>query len=217
MGLLLIKAMNNIVDERPFLTSLFDLLAGHFGENLEVVLHQLNPDGKFYITNIKNGYITGRKEGDPDEKHGLLVSQGVTEGDNTFKEILFTKDGRYIKSSTNHIKDKNGKIIGMICINQDITKSVEYEKYLNRTNGLPEQSGNTDMNAALDNLIQEGLMMTGKHYSEMTKEEKLKLFKFLDDRGVFLIAKSGPRVCQILKISTYTLYNYLNHVRKENN
>jgi predicted transcriptional regulator YheO len=209
--------MNNIADEQPFLTSLFDLLAGHFGENLEVVLHQLNPAGKFYITNIKNGYITGRKEGDPDEKHGLLVSQGVTEGDNTFKEILFTKDGRYIKCSTNRIKDKNGKIVGMICINQDITKSVEYEKYLNETNGLPEHSGSTDMNAALDNLIQEGLMMTGKHYSEMTKEEKLKLFKFLDDRGVFLIAKSGPRVCQILKISTYTLYTYLNHVREEKN
>ena len=34
-----------------------------------------------------------------------------------------------------------------------------------------------------------------------------------DDRGMFLISKSGPRICEILGISKFTLYNYLEIIR----
>ena len=47
----------------------------------------------------------------------------------------------------------------------------------------------------------------------MTKEDKIAFIKFLDDRGMFLISKSGPRICEILGISKFTLYNYLEIIR----
>ncbi len=48
----------------------------------------------------------------------------------------------------------------------------------------------------------------------MNKESKMKLLKFLDEKGVFLIKKSGERLCELLSISKFTLYNYLDEIRK---
>lgn len=47
----------------------------------------------------------------------------------------------------------------------------------------------------------------------MNKEAKIKLLRFLDERGVFLIQKSGQKVCELLGISKFTLYNYLEEAR----
>ena len=42
----------------------------------------------------------------------------------------------------------------------------------------------------------------------------MKVLRFLDDRGAFLISKSSTKICQILEISKFTLYNYLDEVRE---
>lgn len=47
----------------------------------------------------------------------------------------------------------------------------------------------------------------------MTKEDKIRAIRFLDDSGAFLITRSGPKVCQYFGISTYTLYSYLDEIR----
>jgi len=66
----------------------------------------------------------------------------------------------------------------------------------------------------MDNIIAEGMAMIGTPADKMNKEAKIKLLAFLDDRGVFLIQKSGQKVCELLGISKFTLYNYLEEVRK---
>ena len=62
--------------------------------------------------------------------------------------------------------------------------------------------------------IAEGMAMIGTPADKMNKDAKIKLLAFLDDRGVFLIQKSGQKVCELLGISKFTLYNYLEEVRK---
>lgn len=47
----------------------------------------------------------------------------------------------------------------------------------------------------------------------MTKEEKVRAIRYLNDTGAFLITKSGPKVCKYFGISKYTLYNYLDEAR----
>lgn len=47
----------------------------------------------------------------------------------------------------------------------------------------------------------------------MNKEAKIRLIRFLDERGVFMIQKSGQTVCELLGISKFTLYNYLEEAR----
>ena len=65
----------------------------------------------------------------------------------------------------------------------------------------------------MDNIITEGLSAIGTPPDKMNKEAKIKLLKFLDERGVFLIQKSGQKVCSLLGISKFTLYNYLEEIR----
>ncbi len=57
--------------------------------------------------------------------------------------------------------------------------------------------------------------MVGQDVDKMTKEEKESVLRYLDEKGAFLITKSGDRVCDFLGISKFKLYNYLNSIRGE--
>ena len=77
-----------------------------------------------------------------------------------------------------------------------------------------------DVNELLDYLLQKSQNVVGKSVESMLKENKMKAIEFLDDKGAFLITKSGNKVCQYFDISKFTLYNYLDEIRnrkKRNN
>lgn len=43
----------------------------------------------------------------------------------------------------------------------------------------------------------------------MTREDKIKAIKFLNDRGALLITKAGDKISKHFGISKYTLYSYI--------
>jgi predicted transcriptional regulator YheO len=43
----------------------------------------------------------------------------------------------------------------------------------------------------------------------MNREDKIKAIRFLQDKGAFLITKSGDKVSKYFGISKFTLYNYI--------
>ena len=49
----------------------------------------------------------------------------------------------------------------------------------------------------------------------MSKEEKKQVISQLDKKGALLITRSGLKICQVLGISKFTLYNYLEEIRKQ--
>ena len=71
-----------------------------------------------------------------------------------------------------------------------------------------------DVSELLDYLMKEGTEQIGKAPEEMTKEEKKQVISYLDQKGALLITKSGPKICRYLGISKFTLYNYLDILRK---
>ena len=73
----------------------------------------------------------------------------------------------------------------------------------------------SDVNQLLEYLLQEGQKMIGKPALIMTKEEKMRFLKYLNGKGAFLITKSGERVQEFLGISKYTMYSYLEAIKKE--
>jgi len=72
-----------------------------------------------------------------------------------------------------------------------------------------------DVSELLDYLIAECMTLIDVPVSNMTRQDKLNAIKFFDDKGVFLIKKSGERICEFLNISKYTLYAYLGELRGE--
>ena len=50
----------------------------------------------------------------------------------------------------------------------------------------------------------------------LKQEDKVQVVRLLNEAGAFLITKSGPKVCQFLGISKYTLYSYLDEIKSKN-
>ncbi|WP_413378047.1 transcriptional regulator [Alkalihalobacillus sp. 1P02AB] len=216
--------MEHINDEIEFLTSMVKGIAKQFGDHCEVVLLDLTQHEKYgsgLIVLIENGQITGRKVGDTGTNLGLEVLRGTDREGDKHNYLTKTKDGRMLRSTTMYIRNSSGKPIGCICINFDITGLMMAERAikeftdLNKINTDVKEVFVNNVNDVLAVLIQEAQNHVGKPVAHMSKEDKMKGIKYLDEKGAFLIQKSGDKICEYFSISKYTLYNHLDVVRSE--
>lgn len=215
--------MQSINEEIVFLKQITKGIAGQFGDSCEVVLLDLTQYeiyGSGVIVHIENGHVTGRKVGDTGTNIGLEVIRGnIVDGDK-HNYSSKTQDGRTLKSTTMYIRNSEGKPIGCICINFDITNLMMAESAVK--NFIDLENINTDVNEVfvnnvndiLDVLIKEAQEHVGKPVPLMTKEDKIKGIAYLDKKGAFLVKKSGDKICEHYNISKYTLYNYLDDIRR---
>ena len=204
-----------------FYRRLMTALAGHFGPSCELVLFDLSAkDPEHAIAAIENGQVTGRKTGDA---LSHVVLEAMKNGDSKALEdrIAYstsTADGKLLKSSTIYLRDENGKAIGILAINSDITLSVAVEQAIRAFNETREEDREPEpithsVADLLDTLIAESIRRAGKPVSMMTKADKVAAVRFLNDNGAFLITRSGPKVCETFGISKYTLYSYLDEAK----
>ena len=218
--------MNRIDDEAELFKKLIQLFARQFGPNCEVVLHDLTRDYESTIVDIVNGHVSGRKVGDSGTNLGLEVLRGTKIDGDRFNYISNTRDGKVLRSSSIYFHNDEGKVIGSLCVNQDITESLRLEKYIYEQNGYslvqnnpPQENDQVEFitsNVAelLDCMLGQAQKHVGVPPQSMTKEDKLAFLKYLDEKGAFLISKSSEKTCEFLNISKFTFYNYLDSVRK---
>lgn len=207
------------------LKQILNLIEQQFGERCEVVLHDLTRPYESTIIDIRNGHITGRKVGDCGSNLGLEVIRGTVKDGDKFNYFTNTRDGKVLRSSSIYLKDDEGKVKYSICVNVDITESIRFENYLHEQNrydiGVDENHGEEifvdNVHDLLEDLLQKGFNHVGKQPSEMNKENKMQLLEFLDEKGAFLISKAGEKTCEVLGISKYTFYSYLETIRKGKN
>ena len=156
---------------------------------------------------IRNGYLTGRKVGDSGTNLGLEVLNGTDQGGNRFNYVLHTRDGKIFRFSSVYFHNDEGKVIGSLCVNLDITETIRFEEYLKGYNPYDlGDAGNTsseeakeifvnDVTQIIDFLFHEGVHKIGCQPKEMNREQKMEFLRFLDKKGAFLISKSNERVC----------------------
>lgn len=195
-------------------------LAGQFGRNCEVVIHDLRSgDIEHSIVAIENGHVSGRSIGDG-PSHIVLESLGEDSSviEDRIAYLTKTSDGRILKSTTIFIRDEGGKVIGLMGINYDISMFVAVDDAIRDLIGRDDSDSepeaiSTNIADLLDELLEQSVRIIGKPTAMMSKDEKIRAIRFLDESGAFLITKSGPKVCQYFGISTYTLYSYLDEIR----
>jgi predicted transcriptional regulator YheO len=195
-------------------------IAGQFGRNCEVVIHDLRGgDTEHSIIAIENGHVTGRSVGDG-PSHIVLESLKETSEslEDRVSYLTKTSDGRVLRSTTLFIRDEDGKVIGLMGINYDISMLVAVDGVIRDLTGTDTQTSEPESisrNVAdlLDELLEQSVRLIGKPTALMSKDDKIRAIKFLDDSGAFLVTKSGPKVCEYFGISTYTLYSYLDEIR----
>lgn len=208
------------MDTLTYLKQLAHGLASQFGQNCEIVIHDLTANNlEKSLAHIENGHVTGRRIGDG-PSHVVLEAQGKDADLLTDRcgYLTRTKDGRILKSSTIYIRGENNKINYIFSINYDITgllaidnavkTLVATEESTDGKNREPERI-TQNVNDLLDDLIKESVSMIGKPVALMSKDEKVNAIRFLNDAGAFLITKSGDKVSKYFGISKYTLYSYI--------
>ncbi len=215
--------MKNIYEQWDLLQNIMDMLQNQFGMQCEVVLHDLTKDYNHTIVDIRNGHITGREIGGCGSNLGLEILRGNNVNGNRYNYITHTREGKILRSSSIYLRNGEGEVVGSLCVNLDITETVRLEGYLRTYNnyeiGTEEHQGGEifaqNVGQLFDCLFQEGVKKFGKKPEELNREEKIELLRFLDAKGAFLISKAGVRACELLQISKFTLYNYLDAIRDE--
>lgn len=192
-------------------------IAAQFGSNCEVVIHEISEKSAYSsIVAIENGHVTGRKVGDG-PSHVVLEQLGRPRSDvkDQLCYLTRTPDGKILKSSSFYIRDKNGRIGAIFCINFDISTLTMVDQAVQSLIQVePQEKKEPEritLNVAdlLDDLIRQADQLVGKPAALMTKEEKVKAVQFLNANGAMLITKSGDKIAKHFGISKYTLYSYL--------
>ncbi len=208
--------MKKIADETKLFEALLTLISTQFGSKCEVVLHDLTEDYNHTIIDIRNGHITNRLVGGCGSNLGLEVLSGHVVNGNRYNYVTTTSDGKILRSSSIYIEDENGKVIGSLCVNLDITDTIQFEGFLKQYNHFETTQNEffaQDVNSLMDYLIQQAQVLVGKEPRNMNKQERMSFLSFLDEKGAFQISKSSNRICDELGISKFTLYNDLEAIR----
>ena len=207
--------MRYVTDHLEMLTGIAECIAEQFGTNCEVVLHDLTRPYDNTIVAIWNGHVTGRTVGGSGTNTGLEILRGTAEPKDTYHYINTTPDGKILRSSSKYFKDENGKVVGSLCINYDITDLTKIQKVLQEITepdkkNTQKEVFTSNVDELLDAMLLDAVHHTGKDVKELEKEDKVAIVHYLDGKGAFLIKKSAERVADFLGISRFTVYNYLN-------
>ena len=207
----------NIESQAPFLKQLARALSAQFGPNCEVAIHDLTSDSDSTIIAIENGHVTGRHVGDGASEIALKALKSKKDAEDNLNYLTRTQDGRLLKSSSVYLRDENGSVIALLSINYDITSLSHATSILTQFISTAQKgpdAGNIDtifsnVTDLLERLIEESVEHVGKPVALMSKEDKIKAMRFLDEKGAFLIKKSGDKISKYYDISKYTMYNYI--------
>ncbi|TXJ42158.1 helix-turn-helix transcriptional regulator [Brachyspira pilosicoli] len=214
---------SNIILET--LVSVAHGIARQFGNNCEVCIHELKEeDLEHTILFIINGGVTGRKAGEGASNVVLKTIEKLKKGEPIVDHLSYltkASNGKILKSSTVFIKDMEGKYRYILSINFDISSFIPFKNDLDLLIQTEDKSKLEEIpNSAqelMEKLILKSEKLIGKPASIMSKDEKIKAIKFLNDSGVFLITKSGDKVSNHFGISKFTLYNYIDSKKEEVN
>ncbi|NLG05350.1 MAG: transcriptional regulator [Clostridia bacterium] len=205
----------------PTLETLIHLasgLAAQFGENCEIVIHDLSAKAvEHSIVHIENGHITNREIGGGPSPIVLDTLCHMDHVEDKLAYLTQTENGRILKSSTIFIKDDLGIPRYILGINFDITNLLAIDQSILSLTGIKTQNKSEekpdrishDVNSLLDDLIRQSVDMIGIPAPLMSREDKIKAINYLNDAGAFLITKSGDKISKYFGISKYTLYSYV--------
>lgn len=196
-----------------------DAIAQTFGENCEVVLHDLSSPQNSVVYTVNN-HVTGREVGQPFDhiiKHVLLSKQFRNDLVANYRTDTAEKS---IKSTTVLLRNSNGKAIGAFCINYDLTPINNMKQFME--NFMPLEQDNIEgevevlgnVREIVDDLINK--IVHQSDIEKMDRSQRIELVKFMNEKGVFLIKGSMEKVAEEFKISKVTLYSYLEEIKKIN-
>ena len=104
-------------------------------------------------------------------------------------------------------------------MNIDVTALLKAQEWIQEALGSAsttiDERFERSVDEVLETLIQNAISSIGKNPADMTREEKVAIVAYLETKGAFLIRYSVERVAELLGMTKYTIYNYLDEIRKK--
>jgi predicted transcriptional regulator YheO len=130
-----------------------------------------------------------------------------------------TKDGKELRSSSIFLRDEKGQIFGSLCVNIDVSVLLEAQAWIEEALGSAsttiDERFEHSVDEVLETLIQNAISNVGKNSADMTRDDKVAIVAYLEAKGAFLIRYSVERVAELLGMTKYTIYNYLDEIRNK--
>lgn len=198
------------------------------GENHEIVLHVLEENDS-HIGAIVNSEISGRSEGAPLTN---LALEKIKEEDYKLNDCILNykvvvKNDKIIRGSTFYIKNENDELLGLLCINSDLSKhkniakdllsliNVDINHLMDETEEFSDEHEveilSTDIEEIINEVIDPVLL---DPRVTLTKDTRLDIVKTLDKKGIFQLKGSIGKVAKLLKISEPSMYRYLQEINE---
>jgi predicted transcriptional regulator YheO len=223
----------------PYL-GLLGFLSDLLGPGTEIVLHDTS-DLSRSIVALANGQITGRSVGGPatDLVLKILQNREYRERDYLANYLAESNTGVMFRSSTFFIRDADGEIIGMLCLNIDDSPLIQARDLLTiltSTTGLLKATGEPGddrgrdvatarldrpterLSTNVDELTLDSVARIVAAQSvepqRMTQDEKMGVVRELERSGVFLLKGAVAQVAVALGTSEPTVYRYVKQVRR---
>lgn len=199
-----------------------DFMANTYGKNCEVVLHDLRDLEKSIIA-IRNNYITGREENGPVTDMALNILHNMDKYKNENFICNYTgktsKGNKTLRSSTYLIRDGEKNLIGMLCINIDITPLLKArdaiddliisEELLSNNVKGTQENFDLNLNDLINSYINQAMDEFDAEPSRMTMNEKKEIVRHLSEKDVFRLKGVVVEVAKALEVSEQTVYRYL--------
>lgn len=216
----------DLLDQRPFEQTDFDILKSYeavvdglamlIGAHCEIVLHSLQ-DLKCSAIRIANGEHTGRKIGSPITDLALRMLHDMTGADSSVSKCYFTraKSGVLMKSVTIAIRNRDHRVIGLLCINMnlDVPFSQIMSTFMPPETQDQEVPSSVNFASSVEDLVMQTLEFTieevnvDRNVSNNAKNRQIVLNLY--EKGIFDIKDAINQVADRLNISKHTVYLYI--------
>jgi predicted transcriptional regulator YheO len=164
---------------------------------------------------IANGEHTGRKIGSPITDLALRMLHDMTGADSSVSKCYFTraKSGVLMKSVTIAIRNRDQRVIGLLCINIDL--DVPFSQIMNTfiPPETPEVGSAVNFASSVEDLVTQTLEFTieevnaDRNVSNNAKNRQIVLNLY--EKGIFDIKDAINQVADRLNISKHTVYLYI--------
>ncbi|MDV5993452.1 PAS domain-containing protein [Streptococcus canis] len=216
---------------KTVITFLYDVL----GDNYEIILHVIDKND-IYIGELVNSHISGRSKNSPLTKFALdLITQKVYQEKDfvTNYKAIVSPQHKEVRGSTFFIKDKDGNLEGMLCINLDISAyqgvASEVLKLANLNLGnlipnateakpptAPQEEAVEILTSNIQDIISEIIDPSLlRHNVHLSQDVKIDIVAKLSEKGVFQLKGAVSKVADILCISEPSVYRYLKKIESD--
>lgn len=199
------------------------------GPNYEFVLHILNPNGGSHIGHIVNGDLSGRSLNSPLTNYAkkLISDKVYLEKDYVVGYVGEGPRGKKFRSSTLFIKDQEGQVQGLLCINFDanayrkVVKDVlklanldlEIDHIEQRTDQeQPVEKLTDNVSTIIHTVIDKDILESN---AQLSPEQKKLAIAKLKEYRVFDIKGTINEVAEIMGMSESSVYRYLQMISRD--